>query len=52
MENKMKWFKSHSITMRIENKRLYVLDEYFNAEGSWKDATDWSHKECRDFLGY
>ena len=49
-------FLNHGIEVKTENRRLLILDVYFDQTGkelsNWIDATEWSKKQVYNFLGY
>ena len=48
--------ESHGIETKIENDKLMILEEWWNKDGSngsqWIDASDYTIKQIKEFLGY
>lgn len=55
--NMIEILKSHGIQTKTENGQLMVLEEWFDTitkeNGSqWLNATNWTLKQVKQFLGY
>lgn len=50
MKNKLAWLKDHSVVYYFHGSSLMIADDRFS--GAWIDATEWSIRDLRHWMGY